>query len=150
MQIAQINVVSGYFQSCHEGHKKYLLDASKDCDMLVVIVQSDNQQKRKYGEKAKSCFEISQEIRDWLVSQKIKCRISFVSNEDQSVANVLYDLAKVYKGNMLTFIKDGDRDYDSLPINEKEVIDKYYTFKFLGNPKVASSTEILNGEKQDA
>lgn len=139
-----IHIVSGYFAAFHNGHKKYLEDALKDCDFLIIIVQSKRFQKKKYGINARSTFDIIKDIDSWWKEQKEGAPIEILINDNENVADLLSKLSKSYKGNNLTFIKDGDRSFDSLPIEEKSaLILNKIDFLFLGNPKIESSTKIL-------
>ena len=142
-----INIVSGYFAAFHSGHKKYLEDALKYCDLLIVIVQADSFQRKKYGLNARSTFKIIRDINDWWKEQKEGAPLDIVINKKESVADLLLEISKKYEGSTLTFIKDGDRPFSSLPEEEKEALTKNnINFLFLGNPKVESSSKIL-GEK---
>lgn len=64
-------------------------------------------------------------------------------NHNSNIAESLRYIATRY--DEVQFCKDGDRDYESLPQEEKEVLNecKNIQFKFLGNAKKASSSEIL-------
>lgn len=141
------NVISGYFQAAyfglekHPGYVDYLKSAS-DCDILVIIIQSITQQYKKYGHLAKPLHSIIQNIIEWC-KLNLECKAAVMINYQDNVAESLRYIATRY--DEVQFCKDGDRDYDSLPQEEKDVLNecKNIKFRFLGNAKKASSSEIL-------
>ena len=147
------NVISGYFQAAyfgvdkHPGYVDYLKSAS-DCDMLVVIVQSTTQQYKKYGPLAKPLHSIIQNIVEWC-KLNLKCKVAVMINHNDNIAESLRYIATRY--DEVQFCKDGDRDYESLPQEEKDVLNecKNIKFRFLGNAKKASSSEILTNSIGD-
>ncbi len=145
-----VSVISGYFQAAsfgvnsHPGYVDYLTSAAKDADLLIIIVQSVTQQYKKYGPLARPLHTIIQNIIEWC-KLHLRCRVIVVINHQENIANTLRYLATKYDD--LVLMKDGDRDYESLPQEEKDVLSKYnIKFEFLGNAKKASSTEILNNK----
>lgn len=143
-----VSVISGYFQAAyfgldiHHGYIDYFTSAAKDADLLIVIVQSITQQYKKYGPLAKPLHSIIQNLVEWC-KLHLKCKVAVMVNHNDNIAESLRYLATRY--DEVQFCKDGDRDYESLPQEEKEVLNecKNIQFKFLGNAKKASSSEIL-------
>lgn len=141
------NVISGYFQAAyfgvdaHPGYVDYLNSAS-DCDILIIIVQSVSQQYKKYGPLAKPLHSIIQNLVEWC-KLHLKCKVAVMVNHNNNIAESLRYVATRY--DEVQFCKDGDRDYESLPQEEKDVLNecKNIKFKFLGNAKKASSSEII-------
>ena len=43
----RIGIISGYFNPLHTGHLDYIESANRNCDLLYVIVNSDEQVKIK-------------------------------------------------------------------------------------------------------
>lgn len=70
-------------------------------------------------------------------------------NHNDNIAESLRYIAARY--DEVQFCKDGDRDYESLPQEEKDVLNecKNVKFRFLGNAKKASSSEILTNSIGD-
>ena len=147
------NVISGYFQAAyfgvdkHPGYVDYLKSAS-DCDMLIVIVQSTTQQYKKYGPLAKPLHSIIQNIVEQC-KLNLKCKVAVMIKHNDNIAESLRYIATRY--DEVQFCKDGDRDYESLPQAEKDVLNecKNIKFRFLGNAKKASSSEILTNNIGD-
>lgn len=147
------NVISGYFQAAsfgvdkHPGYVDYLKSAS-DCDLLIVIVQSITQQYKKYGPLARPLHSIIQNLVEWC-KLHLKCKVVVMINHQDNIADSLRYIASRYEE--VQFCKDGDRDFDSLPKEERDVLNecKNIKFKFLGNAKKASSSEILSNASTD-
>lgn len=149
-----VSVISGYFQAAyfgvdrHEGYVDYFKSAASDCDLLIVIVQSITEQYKKYGPLAKPLHTIIQNIIEWC-KLNLKCKVFVMINHQDNIAESLRYIASRY--NEIKFCKDGDRDFNSLPQEEKDVLNecKNIEFKFLGNSKKASSSEILSNASTD-
>ena len=147
------NVISGYFQAAsfgvdsHPGYVDYLKSAS-DCDLLIIIVQSIPQQYKKYGPLARPLHSIIQNLVEWC-KQNLACKVVVMINHQDNIAESLRYIASRYEE--VQFCKDGDRNFDSLPQEEKDVLNecKNIKFKFLGNDKKASSSEILSNASAD-
>lgn len=140
----KIGICSGYFQRFHTGHRRYIKEAKAACDMLVVIINNDGQQKRKYKgfKKIRSCAEIEKEIKkdfEVLTVESI--------DTDGSVCATLEAMRKKYPTDELMFIKDADRTIANIP--EKAVLEtaNIRLLQFT-NPKEESSTAIMRREAQ--
>lgn len=140
----KIGICSGYFQRFHTGHRRYIKEAKAACDMLVVIINNDSQQKRKYKgfKKIRSCAEIEKEIKkdfEVLTVESI--------DTDGSVCATLEAMRKKYPTDELMFIKDADRTIANIP--EKAVLEtaNIRLLQFT-NPKEESSTAIMRREAQ--
>lgn len=138
----KIGICSGYFQRFHIGHRKYIKEAKAACDMLVVIVNNDSQQKRKYKgfNKIRSCAEIEKEI-----TKDFEVLTVEAIDSDGSVCATLEELRKKYPDDELLFFKDADRTIENIP--EKPVLEKanIRLLQFT-NPKEESSTAIMKRE----
>lgn len=143
-----VNVVSGYFAALHEGHKEYIVDAAQDCDKLIIVVQDDKRQREKYGMNFVPSYSIVMAITVWWhfdLKMENKPEMNIIINHNENVANTLKAIRNSNRKSQIVFVKDGDRNYDSLPQEEKDImIEKNIAFKYLGNSKIASSSEILN------
>ena len=139
----KIGICSGYFQRLHTGHQRYLRQAKTSCDLLVVIVNNDSQQKKKYKgfKNIRSCEEIQKEIKknfEVLTVESI--------DTDGSVCQTLEALRKKYPTDELMFIKDADRTIANIP--ERTVLEKadIRLLQFT-NRKEGSSTAIMRAEE---
>ena len=149
-----VSVISGYFQAAyfgldiHHGYIDYFTSAAKDADLLIIIVQSVPQQYKKYGPLARPLHSIIQNLVEWC-KLNLKCKVVVMINHQDNIAESLRYIASRYEE--VQFCKDGDRDFDSLPKEEKDVLNecKNIKFKFLGNAKKASSSEILSNASTD-
>lgn len=135
----KVGVVSGYFNQFHEGHKQYLKSASENCDMLYVIINNLNQQKKKYKENAALPSQLSDRITTWCNNNDISSMVVTSIDDDCTVTKSLEKAKKTFPNcEMIKFV-DGDRTLDTIPESELNVMKHEY----LGNQKVASSSEIL-------
>lgn len=137
----RIGICSGYFQRFHIGHRKYILDAKAACDMVVVIINNQDQQKRKYKgfKNLKTYNQIAAEIRtlDVLTTEAI--------DKDGSVCETLAALRKKHPDDELLFCKDADRNINNIPERETLERENIKLLQFF-NPKENSSTDIMRKE----
>lgn len=141
-----IAIVSGYFATFHEGHKQYLQSAiNENPTELIVIVQDNKLQIEKYGINYVQVYTIVNKIQQWYNSlTNINTKLCIRINHEKSVAKELYEIKKIYKDECVIFMKDGDRDLNNLPQEELNVMkENNIGYKFLGNKKIMSSSEIL-------
>lgn len=138
----RLGICSGYFQRFHTGHRRYIKQAKDACDMLIVIVNNDGQQKKKYKgfKNIRSCKEIQKEIRkafEVLTVESI--------DTDGSVCATLEALREKYPTDELLFCKDADRTIANIP--ERAVLEKadIRLLQFT-NPKENSSAAIMRAE----
>jgi len=138
----RVGICSGYFQRFHTGHRRYIKQAKDACDMLIVIVNNDGQQKKKYKgfKNIRSCKEIQKEIKkafDVLTVESI--------DTDGSVCATLEALRENYPTDELLFCKDADRTIANIP--ERAVLEKadIRLLQFT-NPKENSSAAIMRAE----
>jgi len=125
--------VSGYFNPVHKGHVRYLKEAKKLGDRLVVIVNNDKQVKIK-GSKP----FMDQQERLEIVSAIGCVDEAIVSiDADETVIETL----KLVKPDI--FAKGGDRTLDNIP--EKEICDKLgiKIVTKVGGGKIQSSSGLL-------
>ena len=143
----KIGIISGYFQCFHKGHLAYLKEALNWCDKLIVLVQDDEHQFKKYGIGFNPVFSIITNIQKAYNILENVPKMEIMVNHNNSVAEILKYIKQTHESDKLIFIKDGDRSWLSLPEDEKEVIEKNdIDFVYLGQPKIASSTAILKGD----
>lgn len=141
-----IGICSGYFQRLHDGHKKYIRTAMDLFEYVIIIINNDIQQKKKYEnfENIRS----SQEISDEIFEQSIpwgKFRIITSIDCDESVCETLKLIRSLYPSASLYFCKDGDRNKKNIPETKvlRKARIKYINFL---NPKIDSAAEIMKKE----
>lgn len=145
----KVNVISGYFASAglglsvHEGYVDYFTSAS-DCDELIVLVQSDEWQRNKYGFNAIPVYRIIIGILHFIWSLQKHPKVTVLVNKEKTVANSLRDIRKRFPNDTIIFCKDGDRNIESLPFEEINAMkESVIDFKFFGNRKKASSKLLI-------
>lgn len=104
---------NGCFDILHSGHIKYLYDAKKLGDILIVGLNSDSSIKRIKGEKRPI---INQEERAYIISALEMIDFIVIFHDDTP-----YELIKCIKPNIL--VKGGDWDIEK--IVGKDIVESY-------------------------
>lgn len=104
---------NGCFDILHSGHIKYLYDAKKLGDILIVGLNSDSSIKRIKGEKRPI---INQEERAYIISALEMIDFIVIFDDDTP-----YELIKCIKPNIL--VKGGDWDIEK--IVGKDIVESY-------------------------
>ncbi|RLJ01875.1 MAG: hypothetical protein DRP10_02935 [Candidatus Aenigmatarchaeota archaeon] len=130
-------VASGYFDPLHIGHIRYLREAKKLGDKLIVILNNDKQAKLKKGRS----FMPVNEREEILKSLEFVDEVVISKDEDLSVCKTL----EMLKPDI--FAKGGDRTIDNIP--EKEICEKLgIKMVFgVGGEKVQSSSWLIANVK---
>lgn len=133
-------IATGGFDPIHSGHIKYLNEASKLGNMLVVGVNSDEWLRKKKGKEFLSWDERS------LIVQNLKCvsRVFGFNDDDGSAKDVIRLVRAHYIKSKIIFANGGDRTKDNIP--EMSINDSNLEFVFGvgGYTKDNSSSTILN------
>ncbi len=147
----RVVICSGYVNPLHSGHVKYLEEASRLGDYLVMIVNSDKQVEIKG-----STPFMNQDERVYIV-QALRCVDLAVISKSQD-GTVCSDLELIHSESIkhfengkasLVFAKGGDRIKGNVPeeqICEKLGIEIVYG---VGGEKITSSSELLEKVKHD-
>jgi len=131
-------VASGYFDPLHIGHIRYLREAKKLGDKLIVILNNDKQAKLKKGRS----FMPVNEREEILKSLEFVDEVVISKDEDLSVCKTL----EMLKPDI--FAKGGDRTIDNIP--EKEICEKFgIKMVFgVGGEKIQSSSWLIANVKK--
>ena len=131
-------VASGYFDPLHIGHIRYLREAKKLGDKLIVILNNDKQAKLKKGRS----FMPVNEREEILKSLEFVDEVVISEDEDLSVCKTL----EMLKPDI--FAKGGDRTIDNIP--EKEICEKLgIKMVFgVGGEKIQSSSWLIANVKK--
>ena len=124
--------ISGYFNPLHVGHVRYITEASKLGD-LIVIVNSDLQ----VDLKGSVPFQSENERAEIISAIKGVKEVIIAIDSDSSVCNTLAFIAPDI------FAKGGDRTIDNIP--EKEICDELGIQMIFncGGSKVQSSSDLI-------
>lgn len=155
----RVSIVSGYYAlGCHLGHLelfKAALEYTKEDDdygLVYVIVNSDEQTKKKYG-----FVPISAEKRCRIIEALHPLYETIISvDSDESVAktiNVVESILEPYDAPELmpkiTFINSGDRNSATANPKEVEVCNRLgIDVVYLDMPKRGSSSELIKRIKE--
>lgn len=114
----RIAVASGYFNPIHPGHINYFRLASRQADLLWVIVNNDHQAELKRGTKS---FQNEMDRIEIVKAIKYVDEVFLAIDEDASVCNtvsyIYYEACARYgSGNIeMVFAKGGDRLSSEIP-----------------------------------
>jgi len=140
-------ITSGFYEPVHPGHIECFRLARQLGDLLVVIVNNDEQAKRKKGfvfQPLADRIEIIKSIRyvDYAIASE---------SEDQSVCSDIERVCNLWPiraGDKVIFAKGGDRTSDEIP--EKAVCDRLGIEIIDGlGAKIRSSSEIIKRRKDN-
>ena len=136
-----IGIASGFFNPLHVGHLDYLEEARRNCDFLIVFVNTDEQVKMK------GSVPFMKLVDRMRIVQALECvdmALASISIDD-TVCHDIYSVFEIFdKGDeKFKFFNSGDRTAENTP--------EYDTCKELGvelvifdQPKVESSSNLLN------
>tara|TARA_B100001057_G_scaffold124550_1_gene123262 strand:+ start:11119 stop:11898 length:780 start_codon:yes stop_codon:yes gene_type:complete len=134
----KIVLISGGFDPIHSGHLKYIEEAKKLGDKLVVALNSDEWLINKKGK----FFLPFSERKNILTSmENVDEVIDFLDDEVGSVINALNDLKEKYPKDNIIFANGGDRNNTNIP--EMKVQGINFQFGVGGSSKINSSSWIL-------
>jgi cytidyltransferase-like protein len=136
-----VGICSGHFSILHAGHIDYLTAAKERCEKLIVVVNNDDQVKRKKGSVI-----INQADRVKIVAALRSVDLVVLSIDlDDSVSATLAAIGRLNDGQNICFFNSGDRKPSNA--NEKETaICGLYGIKteWIDLPKVDSSSRIID------
>ncbi len=138
MKKEKIVAISGGFDPVHVGHVRYIQEAKKLGDKLIVILNTDDFLTRKKGFVFMP-FEERKEILENIkgVDEVIRC-----IDEDQSVCKTL----EMLKPDI--FAKGGDRTIDNIPevdVCKRNNIEMIFN---VGGGKAQSSSELVRKSQE--
>lgn len=126
-------VVSGYFDPLHIGHCRYIQEAKKLGDKLIVILNSNEQARLKKGK----AFMPQQEKLEILKELRSVDEVIVSIDKDRTVCKTL----EMIKPDI--FAKGGDRTLDNIP--EADICRKLgikMVFN-VGGEKIQSSSDLI-------
>tara|TARA_R100001082_G_scaffold109810_1_gene87896 strand:+ start:178 stop:618 length:441 start_codon:yes stop_codon:yes gene_type:complete len=144
----RIGIVSGYFNPIHTGHLDYIEGAKKNCDLLYVVVNNDDQVAYKGSTKF-----MDEDSRVRIVGS-LRCVDRAILSIDDN-PTVVKSIAKIYNENRddpfidgFYFMNGGDRGGNNTPeanFCEKNGIGLIYN---VGGKKTESSSNLIESVKQ--
>jgi cytidyltransferase-like protein len=105
-------IVSGYFNPIHKGHIEYFNNAKANCDLLVVIVNSD------YQRTLKGSKEFQKEDERVFIVSNIKSvdKVFLSIDQDRTVCETIRFIYKQLSADFaVAFANGGDQNNNSIP-----------------------------------
>ena len=134
----KIVLISGGFDPIHSGHLKYIEEAKKLGDKLIVALNSDEWLVNKKG---KFFLPFSERKKILTSLENVDEVIDFLDDKVGSVINALNDLKEKYPKDNIIFANGGDRNNTNIPEMNIQGID--FQFGVGGSSKINSSSWIL-------
>jgi cytidyltransferase-like protein len=139
----KIIIVSGGFDPLHIGHLRYLKEAKKLGDKLIVILNNDDFLQKKKGYSFMPMVE-RQEILEAL--ECVDTVIPSIDSDDK-VSTTLAYINDKYPMQELVFAKGGDRTRHNVPEIEYCNENRIEVVFGVGGGKIQSSSELVANVK---
>tara|TARA_R110000744_G_scaffold198408_1_gene317665 strand:+ start:3000 stop:3452 length:453 start_codon:yes stop_codon:yes gene_type:complete len=143
----RVIMVSGYFNPIHSGHLDYLEAAKKQCDYLIVIVNSDEQVKLKGSDPFMGEAERLRLVRALRCVNRAVISIDEDGTVCQSIRKEFYCLNNDPFVQGVSFANGGDRKEGGVPEDSLELELGIRMLYNIGGEKTQSSSTLLYKSK---
>lgn len=138
-----IIVISGGFDPVHKGHVRMIREAAKNCELLVVGVNSDAWLRRKKGKEFMT-FEERAEIMS--AFSGVGYAVDF-DDSDNSACDLIKRVRELYPDASIAFGNGGDRVRDNVPEVQTCLDCNVDMLWGLGGEKIQSSSSLIKNAK---
>jgi cytidyltransferase-like protein len=138
-----IGIASGFFNPLHVGHLDYLEEAKRNCDHLVVVVNTDKQVEMK---GAVPFMPLVDRMR---IVMALECVDLVLASEskDKTVTEDIREINNLFKNDLeschIRFFNSGDRTFQNTP-EIKVCSELGIQLMILDQPKIRASSKIIN------
>jgi len=136
-----IGICSGYFNPIHLGHIEYLNAARAKCNYLIVIVNSDEQVKRK----GSSPFMDEKHRKNIVFNIKSVDGVQISCSKDKTVCDDIKIIKNMWtQADGFIFFNSGDRKGNNLESAEMKLCKKIgIEYQIIDLPKLYSSSRLI-------
>ena len=144
----RVGIISGYFNPIHTGHLDYIEGAKERCDLLYVIVNSDQQVNIKGSKQFMDEGSRLRIVRALSCVQKAMVSI----DDDSTVCRSIKSIHKQYCDDPFVdgiyFMNGGDRKAGNTPESEFCEGNNIHLLYNVGGEKTESSSSLLSSVRE--
>lgn len=138
-----IIILSGGFDPVHKGHVRMIQSAAKNCNLLIVGVNSDAWLRRKKKKEFMQCSERKEIISAFEGVAEV---LSF-DDTDNSASDLIRKIRKSYPSSLIAFGNGGDRVQDNVPEVQTCLECNVEMIWNIGGEKIQSSSDLIKNSR---
>ena len=139
-----IVIISGGFDPVHKGHVRMVQAAAKECDLLVVGVNSDDWLRRKKG---KEFMGFKERVEIMSAFSGVGYAVGF-DDSDNSACALIRKTRDLYPEASIAFANGGDRVHDNVPEVQTCLDCSVEMIWNVGGGKIQSSSDLIRNAQE--